>query len=54
MDDAVSTTIPGAKNPLQAEQNAASADFPPLSPETMQKVTAIYDQHIKPLVHAYW
>jgi aryl-alcohol dehydrogenase-like predicted oxidoreductase len=54
MDDAVSTTIPGAKNPLQAEQNAASADFPPLSPETMQKVTAIYDQHVKPLVHAYW
>jgi aryl-alcohol dehydrogenase-like predicted oxidoreductase len=54
MDDAVSTTIPGAKNPLQAEQNAASADFQPLSPETMQKVTAIYDQHIRPLVHAYW
>jgi aryl-alcohol dehydrogenase-like predicted oxidoreductase len=54
MFDAVTTTIPGAKNPLQEEQNASAASFPPLSPETMQKVVAIYNQQIKPLVHAYW
>ncbi|MBE3145088.1 MAG: aldo/keto reductase [Planctomycetes bacterium] len=54
MFDAVTTTIPGAKNPQQEEQNAAAAGFPALSPETMQKVAAIYDQRIKPLVHAYW
>jgi aryl-alcohol dehydrogenase-like predicted oxidoreductase len=54
MFDAVSTVIPGAKNPQQEEQNAAAADLPPLSPETMQKVTAIYQQWVMPLVHHYW
>jgi len=54
MSDAVSTVIPGAKNPQQEEQNSAAADLPPLSPETMQKVAAIYEQRIKPLVHQYW
>jgi aryl-alcohol dehydrogenase-like predicted oxidoreductase len=54
MVDAVSTVIPGAKNPQQEEQNAAAADLPPLSPEIMQKVTAIYDQTVRPLVHQYW
>jgi aryl-alcohol dehydrogenase-like predicted oxidoreductase len=54
MFDAVTTTIPGAKNPQQEEQNAAAASFPPLSPETMQKVQAIYEHKIRPLVHTYW
>ena len=54
MFDAVSTVIPGAKNAQQEEQNAAAADLPPLSPETMQKVTAIYEQWVRPLVHQYW
>jgi aryl-alcohol dehydrogenase-like predicted oxidoreductase len=54
MFEVVSTVIPGAKNPQQEEQNAAAADLPPLSLETMQKVAAIYEQRIKPLVHQYW
>ncbi len=54
MSDAVSTVIPGAKNSQQEEQNAAAADLPPLSPETMQKVAAIYEQRVRPLVHQYW
>jgi aryl-alcohol dehydrogenase-like predicted oxidoreductase len=54
MFDEVSTVIPGAKNPQQEEQNAAAADLPPLSPETMQKVAAIYSEWVKPLVHQYW
>lgn len=54
MFDAVSTVIPGAKNPQQEEQNAAAADLPPLNPETMQKVAGIYEQRIKLLVHQYW
>jgi aryl-alcohol dehydrogenase-like predicted oxidoreductase len=54
MFDAVSTVIPGAKNAQQEEQNAAAADLPALSPETMQKVTAIYEQWVRPLVHQYW
>ena len=35
MFDAVSTAIPGAKTPEQARANAAAADLPPLSDETM-------------------
>lgn len=54
MFDAVSTTIPGAKRPEQVNDNVHSADFPTLSPETMEKVRDIYDRLIRPLVHHYW
>ncbi len=54
MFEAVTCAIPGAKRPSQAEQNAAAADLPALSAETMAAVKAIYDQRIRPLVHAYW
>jgi len=54
MDPAVTCAIPGAKRPAQAEENIAAADLPPLSPETLAKVKAIYDQKIRPLVHQYW
>jgi aryl-alcohol dehydrogenase-like predicted oxidoreductase len=52
--DAVTCAIPGAKRPSQAEENIAAADLPPLSPETMRAVRAIYEQRIQPLVHHYW
>ena len=54
MHDAVSSTIPGAKRPQQAEDNARAADFPPLSDETMRAVRDLYESKIKPLVHQYW
>lgn len=54
MFDAVTCAIPGAKRPAQAEENVAAADLPPLSPDTMEKVRAIYEARIKPLVHHYW
>jgi aryl-alcohol dehydrogenase-like predicted oxidoreductase len=54
MNDAVTCAIPGAKRPAQAEENAAAADFAPLSSETMQKIEAIYTTRIKPLVQHYW
>ena len=54
MFDAVTCAIPGAKRPAQAEENAAAADLPALSAETMAHVRAIYSQHIKPLVHQLW
>ncbi len=54
MFDAVTCAIPGAKRPAQAEENAAAADLPALSAETMAQVRAIYSQHIKPLVHQLW
>jgi len=54
MFDAVTCAIPGAKRPSQAQENFSAADLPPLSPETMAAVRAIYDHSIRPLVHHYW
>ncbi len=54
MFDAVTCCIPGAKNPKQAEENAAASESAPLSAETMRRVKEIYDQRIRPLVHHYW
>lgn len=54
MFDAVTCTIPGAKRPSQEEDNAKSADFPPLSDETMKAIRDLYESKIKPLVHQYW
>ena len=52
--DAVTLAIPGAKNPFQAEANAAAGSMPPLEDATMQQVKAIYDKYIKELVHQRW
>ena len=54
MFDAVSTVIPGAKNPDQARSNAAAADLAPLPPETMAAIADLYERRVKPLVHHYW
>jgi len=51
---AVTCAIPGAKRPSQVQDNAAAADFPPLSPETMDAIQAIYDRLIRPQVHQRW
>lgn len=50
----VSCAIPGARNPAQVEGNAAAADLPPLTPEQMQSVRAVYDELIRPQVQALW
>ena len=49
--DAVSTVIPGAKTPEQARANAAAADLPAPSPETMERLAEIYCRRVAPLVH---
>jgi len=54
MHPAVTCTIPGAKRPSQVEDNAASADLPALSADTMETVARLYESKIKPLVHHYW
>jgi aryl-alcohol dehydrogenase-like predicted oxidoreductase len=54
MFDAVTCAIPGAKTPEQARANAASAGLAPLPPETMRAVERIYDEAVRPLVHASW
>jgi len=54
MFEAVTCAIPGAKRPAQVEENAGSADLPPLSSETMGKVKEIYERLIKAEVHQAW
>ena len=54
MFEAVSCTIPGAKNSRQSMDNARAADMPPLSDETMVAVKEIYDSMIKKQVHHRW
>ena len=54
MFDAVSLAIPGAKNPKQARENAASSELPALDFETMAQVEVIYNQYIREEVHHRW
>ena len=50
----VSVVIPGARNPQQARANAAAADLPPLSADDLAAVRGVYDELIRPSVHARW
>lgn len=50
----VSVVIPGARNPGQAEANAAAAQFPPLPAGTHDAVRQVYDDLIRPQVHHRW
>jgi aryl-alcohol dehydrogenase-like predicted oxidoreductase len=54
MFDAISCVIPGAKNPQQAQQNAAAADLPALSAEQMQQVQTVYNKYIRAQVRQRW
>jgi aryl-alcohol dehydrogenase-like predicted oxidoreductase len=54
MFDAVSCAIPGAKTPGQARENAAAADLPPLSPDAMRAVEAVYEDLVRAHVHSRW
>ena len=54
MFDAVSCTIPGAKNPHQVEENAAAADFPEIDSETMREIEDVYNHDIREQVHGLY
>lgn len=54
MFDAVSCTIPGAKNPMQACDNAHASDLPRLSKATMARIQSIYSTKVRSLVHQRW
>jgi len=54
MHEAVSLAIPGAKNAAQAADNAVASELPALTPESMARVRAIYDQYIRTQVHHRW
>ena len=50
----VSSTIAGAKNPQQINDNVQATALPPLSDETMQRVREIYDKYIRAQVQKRW
>ena len=50
----VSSTIPGARNPEQVEDNVAAANLDSLDEATMTAVQTIYDQYIRSQVHHLW
>ena len=50
----LSVVIPGARNAEQARANAAAASLPPLSADDLAAVQAVYDELIRPAVHARW
>jgi aryl-alcohol dehydrogenase-like predicted oxidoreductase len=54
MFEAVSCVIPGAKRPSQAEDNINASELPPLSPDTIEKIRAVYNQSIRAQVHHRW
>jgi aryl-alcohol dehydrogenase-like predicted oxidoreductase len=54
MFEAVTCSIPGARRPLQVEENCAAADLPALDEATLRVVQQLYEGRIKPLAHHYW
>jgi len=50
----VTTAIPGAKNPRQAEENVRAATLPPLGREAMTHAREVYERLIRPAVHDRW
>ncbi|WP_117212593.1 aldo/keto reductase [Allorhizocola rhizosphaerae] len=50
----VSVVIPGARNPKQAQSNAAAATSPSLAPQTLQAVREVYDDLIAAQVASRW
>jgi aryl-alcohol dehydrogenase-like predicted oxidoreductase len=54
MFEGVSTIIPGAKSSQQVTDNCAASARPPLAAQTMSVIRDLYDQHIRPQVHARW
>jgi aryl-alcohol dehydrogenase-like predicted oxidoreductase len=54
MFDAVSVVIPGARSAAQARANRAAADLAPLDAAALATIARVYDEDIRPHVHARW
>jgi aryl-alcohol dehydrogenase-like predicted oxidoreductase len=54
MFDAVSCVIPGARNERQAKENAAAASLAALDAQEMDAVRRVYEELVRPYVHARW
>lgn len=51
---AVTCAIPGGKNAAQISQNVGAVELKPLSAPSMEKVRALYAEHLAPLIHDKW
>ena len=51
---AVTCAIPGAKRPVQVEENVSAADLPPLPQSAMASIREIYERRLRPSAHQYW
>ncbi|MEB2782475.1 aldo/keto reductase [Algoriphagus sp. C2-6-M1] len=54
MREEVSVVIPGASNSSQLESNVKAGQLPEITPEQMQAVKKVYDNHIRDEVHHLW
>ncbi|MET8862556.1 aldo/keto reductase [Nonomuraea sp. NPDC004580] len=52
--EGVSVVIPGARNPAQAQANAAADALTPLDDAALATVRDVYDELIRPQVHHRW
>lgn len=52
--DAVSSVIPGGKNPRQVADNAAASDMVRLDEATMDRIAEIYEEYAARHVHQRW
>ncbi|MES1212600.1 MAG: aldo/keto reductase, partial [Leifsonia sp.] len=50
----VSTVIPGARNPQQAEANAAAGSVAPLGEAFTASVRGLYDRRFRAAIHGRW
>jgi aryl-alcohol dehydrogenase-like predicted oxidoreductase len=50
----VTTVIPGARNPDQAQQNAVAAGLPALTDEELRGIEDIYDRRFRAQIHDRW
>ena len=54
MAPAVTCAIPGARRPVQVEENCAAADLPAITDAVMSRVREIYHARVRPQVHHHW
>jgi aryl-alcohol dehydrogenase-like predicted oxidoreductase len=52
--EGVTTVIPGARTVEQTKANAAAGELPPLGPDFMAGVAALYDRELRAQVHDRW
>lgn len=52
--EAVTTVIPGCRTPVQVDDNVAAPRLPAPDARTLKRCRGVYDEFIRPHVHARW